>query len=431
MRGLSWLTLRNQLKSPQTTKDSTDVTPLLTVADFDYALPPELIAQTPAPTRTASRLLHIDETGQRHDRQFPELLSLLRPNDLLVFNDTRVIKARLFGQKTTGGKVEVLIERVTGLNTALAHIRSSKSPTAGGVLRLAEAFNARVLGRENDLFALEFERPVLGLLEQFGATPLPPYITHQPDDADDHRYQTIYAREPGAVAAPTAGLHFDQALFEQLDAAGIKRAFVTLHVGAGTFQPVRVNNLAEHIMHAERYTVSTETLEAIARTRALGGRVVAVGTTSVRSLESAARDQPHLAAQFLARTLFAKNTSFAQHASSAQNTALPPNSSMRATSNSGQSTALNSGAPQAPAEQKGTAAAQTGDTRLFITPGFDYQVVDAMITNFHLPQSTLLMLVSAFIGLDPMRHAYQHAIEKRYRFFSYGDAMFLERNPKL
>ncbi len=431
MRGLSWLTLRNQLKSPQTTKDSTDVTPLLTVADFDYALPPELIAQTPAPTRTASRLLHVDETGQRHDRQFPELLSLLRPNDLLVFNDTRVIKARLFGQKTTGGKVEVLIERVTGLTTALAHIRSSKSPTAGGVLRLAEAFNARVLGRENDLFALEFERPVLGLLEQFGATPLPPYITHQPDDADDHRYQTIYAREPGAVAAPTAGLHFDQALFEQLDAAGIKRAFVTLHVGAGTFQPVRVNNLAEHIMHAERYTVSTETLEAIARTRALGGRVVAVGTTSVRSLESAARDHPHLAAQFLARTLFAKNTSFAQHASSAQNTALPPNSSMRATSNSGQSTALNSGAPQAPPEQKGAAPAQTGDTRLFITPGFDYQVVDAMITNFHLPQSTLLMLVSAFIGLDPMRHAYQHAIEQRYRFFSYGDAMFLERNPKL
>jgi S-adenosylmethionine:tRNA ribosyltransferase-isomerase len=371
--------------------DPIDVTPSLTVADFDYALPPELIAQTPAPTRTASRLLHIDETGQRHDRQFTALLNLLRPNDLLVFNDTRVIKARLFGQKTTGGKVEVLIERVTGLDTALAHIRSSKSPTAGGVLRLAEAFNARVLGRDNDLFILEFERPVLELLEQYGATPLPPYITHQPDDADDHRYQTIYAREPGAVAAPTAGLHFDQALFEQLDAAGIQRAFVTLHVGAGTFQPVRVNTLADHIMHAERYTVPPETLEAIARARSLGGRVIAVGTTSVRSLESAAKDNPELAARYLARNLFA----------------------------------------QALVAQSAAATAQTGDTRLFITPGFQYQVVDAMITNFHLPQSTLLMLVAGFIGLEPMRHAYQHAIDQRYRFFSYGDAMFLERNPNL
>ena len=367
------------------------MTPSLTVADFDYALPPELIAQTPAATRTASRLLHVDHGGQRRDRQFTELLSLLRPNDLLVFNDTRVIKARLFGQKTTGGKVEALIERVTGLDTALAHIRSSKSPTAGSLLRLAEAFNARVLGRENDLFILAFERPILELLEQFGATPLPPYITHQPDDADDQRYQTIYARVPGAVAAPTAGLHFDQALFEQLDAAGIQRAFVTLHVGAGTFQPVRVNTLAEHVMHAERYTVPPETFEAIARARALGGRVIAVGTTSVRSLEAAARDNPHLAAKYLAKNIFA----------------------------------------QAPANLGVAATAQTGDTHLFITPGFDYQVVDAMITNFHLPQSTLLMLVSAFIGLDQMRRAYQHAIEQRYRFFSYGDAMFLERNPNL
>jgi S-adenosylmethionine:tRNA ribosyltransferase-isomerase len=401
------------------------VTPSLTVADFDYALPPELIAQTPAPTRTASRLLHVDEAGQRHDRQFPELLSLLRPNDLLVFNDTRVIKARLFGQKATGGKVEVLIERVTGIDTALAHIRSSKSPTTGGLLRLADAFNARVLGRDNDLFILEFERPVLELLEQFGATPLPPYITHQPDDADDHRYQTIYAREPGAVAAPTAGLHFDQGLFEQLDSAGIKRAFVTLHVGAGTFQPVRVNTLAEHIMHAERYTVPPETLEAIARTRALGGRVVAVGTTSVRSLEAAAKDNPELAAQYLARNLLAQHTSFAK------NSALPAPPPHRLISTLDQPTALKSALPLPSEEQKGAAPAQTGDTRLFITPGFEYQVVDAMITNFHLPQSTLLMLVSAFIGLDPMRQAYQHAIEQRYRFFSYGDAMFLERNPTL
>jgi len=391
MRGLSWLVLRNQLRPPQTTADPIDVTTPLSVTDFDYALPSELIAQTPAATRTASRLLHIDQTEKWHDRQFTELLNLLRPTDLLVFNDTRVIKARLFGQKTTGGKVEVLIERVTAEDSALAHIRSSKSPTAGSVLRLAEAFNAKVLGRENDLFILKFEQPILELLEQFGATPLPPYITHQPDEADDHRYQTIYAREPGAVAAPTAGLHFDQTLFEQLDAAGIQRTFVTLHVGAGTFQPVRVQSLAEHIMHAERYTVPQQTIEAIARTRASGGRVIAVGTTSVRSLEAAAKENPHLAAQYLTRNLLT----------------------------------------QASAEHKRAPSAQSGDTRLFITPGFDYQVVDAMITNFHLPQSTLLMLVAAFIGLDQMRQAYQHAIEQRYRFFSYGDAMFLERNPTL
>ena len=391
MRGLSWLVLRNLPQPPQTTADPIHVTASLTVSDFDYALPPELIAQTPAATRTASRLLHVDETEQLHDRQFTELLKLLSPNDLLVFNDTRVIKARLFGQKTTGGKVEVLIERVTAEDSALAHIRSSKSPTAGSVLRLADAFDAQVLGRENDLFILKFERPVLELLEQFGATPLPPYITHQPDDADDHRYQTVYAREPGAVAAPTAGLHFDQTLFEQLDAAGIQRAFVTLHVGAGTFQPVRVQSLAEHIMHAERYTVPRQTIEAIACARASGGRVIAVGTTSVRSLEAAAKDNPRLAAQYLAKILL----------------------------------------KQAPTEHDCAPTSQSGDTRLFITPGFEYQVVDAMITNFHLPQSTLLMLVAAFIGLDPMRHAYQHAIEQRYRFFSYGDAMFLERNPKL
>ena len=391
MRGLSWLVLRNQRRPPQTTADPIDVTTPLSVTDFDYALPSELIAQTPAATRTASRLLHIDQTEKWHDRQFTELLNLLRPTDLLVFNDTRVIKARLFGQKTTGGKVEVLIERVTAEDSALAHIRSSKSPTAGSVLRLAEAFNAQVLGRETDLFILKFEQPILELLEQFGATPLPPYITHQPDEADDHRYQTIYAREPGAVAAPTAGLHFDQTLFEQLDAAGIQRAFVTLHVGAGTFQPVRVQSLAEHIMHAERYTVPQQTIEAIARTRASGGRVIAVGTTSVRSLEAAAKENPHLAAQYLTRNLLT----------------------------------------QASAEHKRAPSAQSGDTRLFITPGFDYQVVDAMITNFHLPQSTLLMLVAAFIGLDQMRQAYQHAIEQRYRFFSYGDAMFLERNPTL
>ena len=302
---------------------------------------------------------------------FPDLVSLLRPNDLLVFNDTRVIKARLFGQKATGGKIEVLIERITDTQQALAHIRSSKSPTAGARLRLADAFDAHVLGRDEDLFVLKFEQPILELLEQYGATPLPPYITHQPDAADAQRYQTIYARDPGAVAAPTAGLHFDEAFFAQLAETGVARAFVTLHVGAGTFQPVRVHDLSEHVMHAERYTVPQATIEAIARARACGGRVIAVGTTSVRALESAAQHSPSLSAP------------------------------------------------------------QSGDTRLFITPGFKYQVIDAMVTNFHLPQSTLLMLVAALIGLEPMHRAYQHAIHKRYRFFSYGDAMFLERNPLL
>jgi len=361
------LTIYFSLAALKTLKD---LPSQLTVTDFDYVLPPELIAQTPAATRTASRLLHVDDAGKRHDRLFVDLPTLLRPHDLLVFNDTRVIKARLLGQKTTGGKVEVLVERLTAHDQALAHIRSSKSPVAGSLLHLAGALSVQVLGRADDLFVLKFERPVLELLDQYGSTPLPPYITHQPDEADDQRYQTIYARAPGAVAAPTAGLHFDQAMFEQLDAAGIARAFVTLHVGAGTFQPVRVHALADHVMHAERYTVPQETVEAIARTRANRGRVIAVGTTSVRALESAAKLSPTLT------------------------------------------------------------SAQSGDTRLFITPGFEYQVVDAMITNFHLPQSTLLMLVSAFIGLEQMQQAYQHAIADHYRFFSYGDAMFLQREQR-
>jgi S-adenosylmethionine:tRNA ribosyltransferase-isomerase len=284
-----------------------------------------------------------------------------------LLNDTRVIQARLLGKKATGGHVEVLVERITDDHQALAHVRASKSPGAGTVLTLAETVSATVLGRSDDLFVLQFDRPVLDALAQYGAVPLPPYITHQPDARDIERYQTVYAREPGAVAAPTAGLHFDQEMFERLDAIGVKRAFVTLHVGAGTFQPVRDNNLDTHIMHAERYTVPQATMDAIAQTRASGGRVIAVGTTSVRALESAAQIQPALAAP------------------------------------------------------------QSGDTRLFITPGFRYQVVDAMVTNFHLPQSTLLMLVAAFVGLDNMKAAYQHAIAQRYRFFSYGDAMFLER----
>ena len=339
----------------------------LSLSDFDYELPLELIAQTPAATRASSRLLHVDAAGGLHDSQFASLTQLLKPNDLLVFNDTRVIQARLFGQKATGGKVEVLIERITASNEALAHIKASKSPGPGSALRLADAVDATVLGRADDLFILKFDAPVLDILEQHGSVPLPPYINHQPDAQDLQRYQTVYARAPGAVAAPTAGLHFDEAMFEQLEQLGVQRTFVTLHVGAGTFQPVRDGDLAKHVMHAEWYTVPESTIQAIARARKLGGRVIAVGTTSVRALESAAKLDPSLTQP------------------------------------------------------------QSGDTRLFIQPGFEYKIVDAMITNFHLPQSTLLMLVSAFIGLEPMKRAYQHAIKERYRFFSYGDAMFLER----
>lgn len=346
------------------------VSSTFTVSDFDYHLPPELIAQTPAAQRGGSRLLHLDGQAVLHDRQFPDLADLLRPNDLLVFNDTRVIKARLTGQKATGGKVEVLVERIVEPTRALAHVRASKSPGPGMVLRLADAFDVTVLGRDGELFDLRFPEPVLDLLDAHGATPLPPYITHAADATDDDRYQTVYAREPGAVAAPTAGLHFDQAMLDRVAALGVARAFVTLHVGAGTFQPVRVENIDDHIMHAEWYTVGQSVIDAITQARDQGGRVIAVGTTSVRALESAA----------------------------AQNPAGPD-------------------APLVPIQ---------GDTRLFITPGYRYRVVDALITNFHLPQSTLLMLVSALAGIEPIRHAYTHAVEQRYRFFSYGDAMFIE-----
>lgn len=338
-----------------------------TLADFDYHLPAELIAQSPAPTRSASRLLHVDGAGKLHDLVFRDILSLLRPGDLLVFNNTKVIKARLFGQKDSGGKVEVLIERVTGPHTALAHIRASKSPRAGGLLHFADAVQAIVTGREHDLFLLTMNQPVLDVLDSLGQTPLPPYITHTPGEQDEARYQTVYADKPGAVAAPTAGLHFDDAILAQLKTSGVVLAFVTLHVGAGTFQPVRGNDLSRHVMHSEWYEIPAQTEQMIRQTQSRGGRVIAVGTTSVRALESAAL----------------------QH--------------------------------------DGQVSAGSSDTRLFITPGFQFQVVDAMVTNFHLPQSTLLMLVSAFIGLDKMREAYAHAVAQRYRFFSYGDAMFLEK----
>jgi S-adenosylmethionine:tRNA ribosyltransferase-isomerase len=338
-----------------------------TVDDFDYALPPELIAQHPAANRTASRLLHLAPGGRISDHVFTELPQLLTAGDLLVFNDTRVIKARLFGAKDTGGRVEVLIERVLGPHEALAQISASHAPRPGARLRLAGAVEAVVLGRDDDLFRLRFEGEpsLLALLERHGSVPLPPYITHPPEAEDEVRYQTVYARAPGAVAAPTAGLHFDEPLLDALRAGGVALAFLTLHVGAGTFQPVRVRDLAAHRMHPERYEIPAATAAAVRRARAQGRSVVAVGSTSLRALEAAARD--------------------------------------------------------------GELVAGSGETALFIAPGFAFRVVDRLVTNFHLPKSTLLMLVSAFAGMAPIRAAYRHAIASRYRFYSYGDAMLIDR----
>jgi S-adenosylmethionine:tRNA ribosyltransferase-isomerase len=355
--------------------------PDFSVADFDYDLPPDLIAQTPAQRRGASRLLRLDAGGAVHDLNFDALPGLLRAGDLLVFNDTRVIKARLAGHKATGGRVEVLVERIVEPDRALAHVRASKSPGAGTSLRLAGAFDATVLGRAGELYDLRFPGDVLQLLEQHGATPLPPYIEHAASPEDEERYQTVYARAPGAVAAPTAGLHFDDAMLRRLDDMGVQRAFVTLHVGAGTFQPVRVDNIADHVMHAEWYTVPEQTAAAVARARSAGRRVVAVGTTSVRALESAAAQ-------------------------------------------------CGMGVAARPDEPGPPLQGCQGDTRLFITPGYRFRAVDALITNFHLPQSTLLMLVSALAGVQPIRAAYAHAIAQRYRFFSYGDAMFIEADAR-
>ncbi|MBJ9964124.1 tRNA preQ1(34) S-adenosylmethionine ribosyltransferase-isomerase QueA [Burkholderia seminalis] len=346
---------------------------MFTLSDFDFNLPPELIAQTALPDRTASRLLEVDNTAEPArlvDRRFTELPSCVAPGDLLVFNDTKVLKARFFGQKASGGKIEVLIERVTGTHTALAQIRASKSPGAGTTLRLADAFDVTVGERVEPFFTLHFPAPCLDLIEQFGRLPLPPYIEHDPDATDETRYQTVYASNPGAVAAPTAGLHFDQPLLAKLDAMGVERATLTLHVGAGTFQPVRVDNIAEHKMHSEWYDLPQSLVDKIAATRARGGNVIAVGTTSMRALEAAAR-----AADEAGRPL----------------------------------------------------AATQAETDIFITPGYRFRVVDRLVTNFHLPKSTLLMLVSAFAGVETIRAAYRHAIEERYRFFSYGDAMLLTR----
>jgi len=338
-----------------------------TLADFDFELPPELIAQHPAPERSASRLLD-GRTWPPHDRSFRELPSLLDPGDLLVFNDTRVIKARLFGTKATGGAVEILVERVIAPNEVWAHLRASKSPRPGTWLRIAGAFDAEVLGRggpQDSLFHLRFPSDPFALLEAHGHVPLPPYIAHADAADDEERYQTIFADRPGAIAAPTAALHFDAGVLAALHARGIRTARVTLHVGAGTFQPVRVEDLSQHRMHQEWFEVGAETVTAVAAAHAAGRRVVAVGTTTVRSLESAART--------------------------------------------------------------GALVPTAGETDIFITPGFQFRVVDRLVTNFHLPRSTLMMLVSAFAGHERVMALYRHAIERRYRFFSYGDAMFLAR----
>ena len=342
-----------------------------TLADFDFALPPELVAQHPAAERSGSRLL--DGTGALPaDRQFRDLPGLLNPGDLLVFNDTRVIKARLHGEKRSGGAVQALVERVLPGHEVWAHLRASKSPRPGSLVRFADAFDAQVLGRagpDGGLFHLRFPGDPFALLARHGHVPLPPYIQHADGANDEARYQTIFAARPGAVAAPTAALHFDAGVLAALAQRGVRRTAITLHVGAGTFQPVRVQDISAHRMHSEWFEVGPDTVAAIDATRAAGGRIVAVGTTTLRALESAAR--------------------------------------------------------QAGAGQ--TLAPCTGDTDIFITPGFEFRVVDQLVTNFHLPKSTLMMLVSALAGHAQVMALYLHAVESRYRFFSYGDSMLLAR----
>ncbi len=353
--------------------------------EFDFALPELLIAQHPPERRGASRLLHVRD-GALEDCRFADLLRLVGPGDALVLNDTRVIKARLFGCKDSGGRVEVLVERVLNEHEALAQVRASKSPRAGSRLLLAAEGSLRssgasagvplegenvlpveVLGREGEFYHLRFpgEEPVFELLERYGNLPLPPYIEHAADAGDEQRYQTVFARAAGAVAAPTAGLHFDEAMLQALRGKGVRIAYVTLHVGAGTFQPVRAEYISEHAMHSEYYEIPQATADTVAQAHGAGGRVIAVGTTSLRALESAA--------------------------------------------------------------QGGALQAGSGETRIFITPGYRFRVVDMLLTNFHLPRSTLLMLVCAFGGMEQMLAAYRHAVEQEYRFFSYGDAMLIER----
>lgn len=338
------------------------------VKDFHFDLPEELIASYPLAQRSASRLLCLDgNSGALQHSQFTDVLELLQPGDLMVFNNTRVIPARMFGEKATGGKLEILVERMLDQHRVLAHVRSSRSPKPGSLFWLEGDIEVEVLGRHENLFELQFnsEQPVLELLETYGHMPLPPYMKREDQLEDRERYQTVYGTKPGAVAAPTAGLHFDDALLAKLKEKGVETAFVTLHVGAGTFQPVKVDRIEDHVMHAEYIEVPPEVCEAVKATRARGGRVVAVGTTSVRSLESAS--------------------------------------------------------------QNGEIEPFFGDSAIFIFPGYTFKSVDVLITNFHLPESTLIMLVSAFAGYEHTMQAYQAAVEQRYRFFSYGDAMFIRR----
>ncbi|CAM3782520.1 tRNA preQ1(34) S-adenosylmethionine ribosyltransferase-isomerase QueA [Polynucleobacter antarcticus] len=342
------------------------------LSDFNYDLPPHLIAQHPLANRTDSRLLEVrpqgDNAAQLVDRQFRDILDLVNPRDLLIFNDTKVIPARLHGKKETGGVVELLIERISGDKQAWVQIRASKVPKIGGVIHIhnsaGESFPVEMICYDGRFYEVLFPEEIFSVLERFGELPLPPYIEHDPNEEDSNRYQTVVAKNPGAVAAPTAGLHFDQSILSALGERGVVHATITLHVGAGTFTPVREEDLSKHQMHYEWFSIPPETLKAIENTRRNGGRVIAVGTTSLRTLESYAINQQ-----------------------------------------------------------------SNGETNLFITPGFVFKTVDCLLTNFHLPKSTLLMLVSAFAGVDNIRHAYQHAIANEYRFFSYGDAMLLSRTP--
>lgn len=335
-------------------------------SDFNYHLPEHLIAQMPLYERSASRLLKLDKKKSTlQDCHFKDFLNFINKNDLLVFNDTKVIPARLYGQKITGGKIEILIERIESEHTALAHIKASKSPKVDAVILLDQGYKCRVMERDNDLFRLHFEtdNSVLDILTLIGYIPLPPYIERMPDKTDLDRYQTVYAKQIGAVAAPTAGLHFDQTIMDKLADLGVNKTYVTLHVGSGTFQPVRVDDLTQHIMHKEYFEVSKSAVKAIQETKKNGGRIIAIGTTSVRALESSVISQQLTAGQ--------------------------------------------------------------GNTNLFITPGYEFKIVDGLLTNFHLPESTLLMLISALAGYDAIMQAYQYAIAQQYRFFSYGDAMLI------
>jgi S-adenosylmethionine:tRNA ribosyltransferase-isomerase len=336
---------------------------MYSLSDFDFELPPELIAQAPLPERSASRLLQVSVAGLK-DLTFTDIPGLLKPGDVMVFNDTRVLKARFFGVKETGGRIEVLVERVLDPSTVLAQVRASKSPPPGTRIRLADAFDATVGERAGEFFTVYFPGDAIALIDAYGRLPLPPYISHDADEQDERRYQTVFAKSPGAVAAPTAGLHFDHVLLDALQAMGVKLAWLTLHVGAGTFQPVRSENIAQHKMHSEWFHVPAQTATLVQEAKQRGSDVIAVGTTSLRALESAS--------------------------------------------------------------SSGKLQAGSDDTRIFITPGYDFKTVTRLVTNFHLPKSTLMMLVSAFAGYDRIRQAYLHAITQRYRFFSYGDAMLLD-----